>query len=164
MSVDGTHCPIEEPRPFSKKWSSHKLGGKPGVNYEISLNINQSKVLWVSGPFPHGQYNDLQVFRQSLKDKIPVGKRAIADDGYKGEAEYISTKNKFDPREIAKFKEQVQAQHETFYKIIKIFNCLTLKFCHGVTMHKVFFEAACVITIYKMENGSPLFDLYPFRI
>ena len=144
--------------------SSHKLGGKPGVNYEISLNINQSKVLWVSGPFPPGQFNDLQVFCQGLKDKIPVGKQAIADDGYKGEAEYISTKNKFDPREIAKFKEQVQAQHETFYKIIKIFNCLTLKFCHGVTMHKVFFEAACVITIYKMENGSPLFDLYPFRI
>ena len=164
MSIDGTHCLIEEPCPFSKKWSSHKLGGKPGVIYVIGLNINQSKVLWVSGPFPPGQFNDLQVFCQGLKDKIPVGKQAIADDGYKGEAEYISTKNKFDPREIAKFKEQVQAQHETFYKIIKIFNCLTLKFCHGVTMHKVFFEAACVITIYKMENGSPLFDLYPFRI
>jgi hypothetical protein len=27
MSVDGTHCPIEEPRPFSTEWSSFKLGG-----------------------------------------------------------------------------------------------------------------------------------------
>ena len=74
---------------FPKNLSSHKLGGKPGVIYVIGLNINQSKVLWVSGPFPPGQFNDLQVFCQGLKDKMPVGKQAIADDGYKGEAEYI---------------------------------------------------------------------------
>jgi hypothetical protein len=156
MSVDGTHCPIEDPRPFSKKWSSHKLGGKPSVIYEIDHNINQSKVIWVSAPFPPGQFNNLQDFSQGLKDKIPVGKQSIADDGYKGEAECISTKNKFDPREIA--------WHETLNKRIKIFNCLTPKFCNCVTMHKVVFGAVCVITIYKMENGCLLFDLYPFRI
>jgi hypothetical protein len=43
MSVDGTHCPIEEPHPFSKKWSSHKFGGKPGLNYEIGLKIDEQE-------------------------------------------------------------------------------------------------------------------------
>ncbi|CAB9527100.1 hypothetical protein SEMRO_1942_G306740.1 [Seminavis robusta] len=33
LTVDGTHCPIEEPRPFSKIWSSHKFGGDAALNY-----------------------------------------------------------------------------------------------------------------------------------
>jgi len=39
LSIDGTHCPIEEPRPFSTANSSYKLGGEPGVNYELGLLI-----------------------------------------------------------------------------------------------------------------------------
>ena len=37
LSVDGTHCPIEEPCPFSTIWSSHKVGEKAGLNYKIVL-------------------------------------------------------------------------------------------------------------------------------
>jgi hypothetical protein len=32
VSIDGVHCAIEEPRPFSTKNSNHKLGGSAGVN------------------------------------------------------------------------------------------------------------------------------------
>ena len=39
LLIDGAHCPIEEPRPWSEKWSSHKLGKKAGVVYEIALQI-----------------------------------------------------------------------------------------------------------------------------
>lgn len=160
LSVDGTHCPIEEPRPFSTKWSSFKLGGKPGLNYEIGLSIHSSKLLWVYGPTPPGKYNDLEVFRQSLKNTLPAGVRAIGDKGYIGEADYISTSNDLDPREIAEFKERVLARHESFNKRLKIYGCLTKRFRHGVENHKVAFEAICVLTMFEMED-SPLFDAYP---
>ena len=160
LSVEGTHCPIEEPRPFSTKWSSFKLGGKPGLNYEIGLSIHNSKLLWVNGPTPPGKYNDLQVFRRSLKNQLPAGKRAIGDKGYIGEADYVSTCNDLDPREVAEFKECVSARHETFNKRLKIYGCLTQRFRHGVENHKVAFEAICVLTTYELEV-SPLFNSYP---
>jgi hypothetical protein len=164
LSVDGTHCPIEEPRPFSTIWSSHKLGGKPGVNYEIGLSICEPKLLWVYGPTPPGLRNDIEVFRESLKHRIPEGKRVIGDKGYRGEPEIISTENEFDPRYMAEFKERVLARHESFNKRLKICDCLTTRFRHGIDAHKAAFEAVCVLTVYAMENGSPLFDAYPATI
>jgi hypothetical protein len=133
LSIDGTCCPIEEPCPFSMKWSSHKLGGKSGINYVIGLKIHESKLLWVSGPSPLGRLNNLQVFCQGLKDKIPAGKHVIGDDGYTEEPDFISIKNEFDPREIAEFKERVLSHHESFNKHLEIFRCLMAKF-HHVTL------------------------------
>ena len=70
LSLDGTHCPIEEPRPWSSKWSSHKLGNKAGLAYEVGLRISSPELVWVHGPFPPGEYNDLQIFRDKLKGKL----------------------------------------------------------------------------------------------
>ena len=69
FTLDGTHCPIEEPRPFSTDNSSHKLGGKPGVNYEIALLIHRSQLIWVHGPTQPGKYPDVEVFRLKLKKR-----------------------------------------------------------------------------------------------
>ena len=38
LSVDGTDCPIEEPRPWSKTWFSQKFKGA-GVKYEVALDV-----------------------------------------------------------------------------------------------------------------------------
>ena len=69
LSIDGTHCPIEEPRPFSTKWSSHKLGKKAGLSYEVGLKISSPELAWVNGPFPAG-YPDINIFCHTLKGKI----------------------------------------------------------------------------------------------
>ena len=156
MSVDGTHFPIEEPQPYSTKWSSHKLGGKPGLNYEIGLSIFDSKLLWIHGPTPPGRYNDITVFRSHLKDKIPNGRRVIADLGYRGEVDIVSTKNEFDPHKISEFKDRVMVRHETFNKRIKIFGCMSNKFRHGVKNHKDAFEAICVPS-FILHNSEELF-------
>ena len=71
MSIDGTHCPINEPRPFSTIWSSHKFGGSAAVNYEIGLSISRAKLIWLYGPTPPGAFNDLDVARQELIPAIP---------------------------------------------------------------------------------------------
>ena len=47
FSIDGTHCPIWEPRPFMTKWSSHKYGEKPAVNYELAIRLDVPKLMWV---------------------------------------------------------------------------------------------------------------------
>jgi hypothetical protein len=76
----------------------------------------------------------------------------------------ISNKDRFDPRELAEFKEFVLACQGSFKKHLKIFGCFTMKFRHGVDNYKVAFEAAFVIATYEIENGSPLFDAYPTGI
>ena len=69
LSIDGTHCPIEEPRPWSRKWSSHKLGKKAGVAYEVALRIQKDELAWVHGPFP-AENNDIDIFRDKLKGQL----------------------------------------------------------------------------------------------
>ena len=162
LSIDGTHCPIEEQRPFSNKWFSQKLGCS-GVNYEIALKINKSQLVWVNGPFPAGELNDIKTFREKgLKEQLPAGKKIIGDKGYRGEREFISTQNNLDPREIAEFKERVSARHESFNSRLKHFNCLTKKFRHGFQLHGIFFRACCTLILYEFEHAdSCLYNPYP---
>eukprot|EP00957_Ditylum_brightwellii_P110243 8408509-Ditylum_brightwellii.AAC.1 len=162
LSVDGTHCPIEDPSPWSSQWASHKLGMTAGVSYEIGLAINKSKLVWVRGPTPAGKQPDISDFRDALKHMIPERKRAIGDDGYNGEPNVISTRNEFDSYELSNFKDCVLARQESFNSCLKDFNVLKTKFRHGASNHKAVFDAVCAIVLYNMENGDkPLFNPYP---
>lgn len=60
ISVDGTDCRIEEPRPFSTKWFSQKFKG-PAVKYEVALDLLTGDCVWINGPFQGGT-NDLTIF------------------------------------------------------------------------------------------------------
>ena len=112
----------------------------------------------MNGPFKAGRH-DIQIFRtEGLKDIIPVGKKVIGDNGYRGEKAVVSTPNSHDPVEIRKFKSHARARHESFNCRIKNFKCLDERFRHGVENHKTVFEAVCVICQYQLENGSPLFN------
>ena len=61
ISVDGTHCRVEEP--MHPSWSknpqyySHKFK-KAALNYEIALSVFENRVVWVNGPYP-GATNDI---------------------------------------------------------------------------------------------------------
>ena len=161
LTMDGVHCPIQEPSPWSKVWSSHKLGGDAAVSYKISLRIDKPQLLSVNGPFPAGT-SDIDIFRNRLKALIPAQKRAIGDDGYKGEPNVISTANEFDCREVCQFKNRALARQESFNSLIKNFDCLRMKFRHGVNNHQVVCEAVCAIVMYKIaSNDATLFDAYP---
>jgi hypothetical protein len=165
LSVDGTHCPITEPRPFSSEWSSHKLGGKSGVNYEIGLLIHKPKLVWVEGYTRPGKENDLMVFRRKLLPAIAAlgrGRKIIADGIYGAEPDYASIKNTFDPQEIQHFKNRVCSRHENFNGLLKNFHCLTKKFHHGLDLHKICFRAVCCLVMFQMESGgASLLDPYP---
>lgn len=165
LTIDGTHTPIEEPRPFSTDWSSHKFGGSAGVNYEIGLLIHRAQLVWVHGPIAPGKYNDLSTFRLKLKTEMETqipGKRAIGDKGYRGEPDLISTRNEFDPAEIAEFKDRALARHETFNQRVKLFKCFTTLWRHELSFNGESFRACCALTMYQIDSGgTSLFDPYP---
>jgi hypothetical protein len=94
-----------------------------------------------------------------LKARMPAGKYAIGDKGYRGEPGMISTPNSHDPPEVRLFKGRARARQETFNARIKTFACLEKRYHHGLEKQKITFEAVCVIVQYQMENGSPLFQV-----
>jgi len=162
VTVDGVHCPINEPS--HGEWSknpehcSHKFGSS-GLNCEIAISIYKNKIVWTNGPFKAGKHTDIKVFRAGLKDMIPKGKLVIADLGYRGEHVLIATPNSHDSAAVREFKSMALARHETFNGKIKLFQCLSHRFRHGMEKHKMCFEAVAVIGVYMIENGSPLFDV-----
>eukprot|EP00957_Ditylum_brightwellii_P174059 13252419-Ditylum_brightwellii.AAC.1 len=57
---------------------------------------------------------DIERIREKLKQRIPQGVRIIADSGYLGESEFISTESGLDPKDVAYFKACVLSCHESF--------------------------------------------------
>ena len=163
LTVNSVHCRIHEPKHPTKSkdqsYYSHKFK-QSGLNYELRISVYDNALVWLNGPFKASQH-DLTIFRSAngLKEMIPEGRKVIADNGYTSAQEHIlSTPNSNDPREVRKFKSRARARHESFNGKIKNFRSLAEQFRHGVTNHKIVFEAVCVICQYQLENGSPLFD------
>jgi hypothetical protein len=100
--------------------------------------------------------------KDSLKKVMPEGKRAIADNGYRGEkTHHIAPPQANDSREVKQFKNRVRARHETFNGRIKVFNILSGTFRvvqHKKQKHKTVFEAVCILCQYDLENGHALFE------
>jgi len=166
-SVDGTHCRISEPRNDPDKgWQSHK-NKKPGLAYEIALSIYEDKLIWINGPFK-ASVHDLAIFQDpgGLEEKIPNGKRVIADNAYSASA-VTSTKNPLDSRAVKQLKKRARARHEIFNKRIKDFKILSDRFRstrgsakYGfkdqLEKHECVFKACCVLVQYDVDEECPL--------
>lgn len=165
ISVDGTHCWINEPvhPEFSQDSGmfSHKFQ-HAGLDYELGISLTESKLVWMNGPFPAGN-SDRQIFvEQGLKDKlVATGKKAIGDAGYVGHQEAIITPNSHDADLVKTFKSRASKRHETFNGLIKQFQSLSQRFRHKMKdgRFKQCFEAICVICQYQIEIDLPLFDI-----
>jgi len=161
VSVDGFHCEIQEPSTgtWSKnpEYYSHKFH-KAALAYEVALSVYQNKVVHINGPFK-ASTQDTTIFKGGVRKKIPKGRRAVVDNGYKGKDKKTSKPNPLDQPHVRKFKRQVRSRQECFNTRLKTFKCLKEQFCHGEEKHRVCFEATAVICQYQLKNGSPLFDV-----
>ena len=165
MSVDGTHCLINEPihpeLAQDPAFFSHKHQ-KLGFVYELGICLYESRLIWMNGPFKSGQ-NDNGIFAQrGLKALLKqMKKKALGDKAYNGHQEQCATFNSLDSKELKVFKSRVQMRHETFNGMLKQYACLDHRFRHGVHDEKfaACFEACAVICQYRLENGEPLFEL-----
>lgn len=178
-TVDGIHYEIEEPRPFSTAYSSHKFGGKAALTYEFCLSTHKPKMTRLNGPSPAGTKDNTTFKTKGLKDAIKKKQeergndfRVIADDGYFDESnlDTLSLRNEFDPPEIAWFKDRALSRHERFNGLTKNYKCLTKKFRHDRghnpnrehPRHQACVEAICVTLQYELDEGlTTLFDPYP---
>jgi DDE superfamily endonuclease len=179
ITVDGTHCRIQEPthEDFSEntRYFSHKFKSA-AYDYEIAISIFDERVVWAAGPYPAGT-NDITIFRHKLKDKIlesqahsGVQHHAIGDKGYRGEREIVSVPSSHDKPEVRTFKARALARHETFNARLKNFDCLEERFRHtghprrkevsgAEVKHQWCFNAILVICQLQIENGFPLFSV-----
>ena len=111
--------------------------------------------------------NDLTVFQQALGPELQaLGRRAIGDGIYSPYTEVISSKNEFDPKEVAIFKNRVLSRHETYNGLLKNFNVLRHAFRHSnnnlEVAHRLHFHAVIVLVQMQLDNkGFTLFDVYP---
>lgn len=167
LSVDCTDCPIDEichpELSQNPELFSFKLNGA-GLRYEYGIDLFNSNVIWMNGPFKPGMMNDNTIFTDhGLKAKLAeVGKMALADKIYNGHPNECSTFNAVDSREVSTFKARVQMRHEQFNGMIKEFGCTSHAFRHKpdkIEKHCKCFEAVTVICQYRLEHGEPLFNL-----
>ena len=149
-TVDGTDFRIQEPRPFSKRWYSHKFKG-PGLRYEVAVSIDKDGIIWTNGPFPAGQFPDIKIFRQALRCLLEPNEKVIADKGYIGEPNHVV----IDRDEMNSI---YRARHETCNERFKQFNILKNVFCHNVGKHGIVFHSVVVLTQLSLQCGEELFE------
>lgn len=172
------HYLIDEPRPFSTSFGSHKFGKNAGLDYEICLYTHKDKIAWLHGPYPAGT-NDKDIFRKKLKPAIEKKQaergndfRVIADDGYFANDLFntISCRNEFDPAEIAYYKDCALSRQERLNGLTKNYSVLTTKFRHdrGNNPNKIFprhqavVKAICVTIQFELDlEIKSLFDPFP---
>jgi hypothetical protein len=158
VSVDGTDFHVS--RSSKKKYWSHKFQNS-GLRYEVAIAIQTGHIVWVNGPFPCGEYPDIKIFRLGLKRKLEYCKEKVeADDGYRGEHDYIELPNDHGGggKEQIKAKGRVRARHETCNKRFKQWGVLLQRFCHNDDhFHGEIFRAIAAITQITIRTENPLF-------
>jgi hypothetical protein len=161
ISVDGTHCPIQEPQHdvlrINREYYSHKIN-RAALNYEVALSLFHDKIVWVSDPYPASTH-DITVFRDNLIHLIPPNKKVIGDKGYNGLGEMNGRTNQGDNEVVRRFKRRARCRQETVNSRIKSFRCLQVPFHHQLGFHRDVFNAVCIVVQYQLDNGSGLLSV-----
>ena len=114
ITVDGIHCWVNEPTHAiwsqDRRYFSHKYN-HAGLSYELGISLTGGLV-WMNGPFRAG-WNDKKIFVEGgLRDRlVSIGKKAIADSGYVGYTNAVSTPNPHDDDEVKRFKSRATLRH-----------------------------------------------------
>jgi hypothetical protein len=154
-TTDGTDFRINQPTVFSTKWYSHKFNG-PGLRYEVCLSIQGGHVVWTNGPFPCGRWNDIEIFRHGLMQKLEDGEMTEADKGYRGQPDKIRLVSDWHTKEEKRYKIMARGRHEHINGRLKNFKILKLPFRHNLRDHQKVFRSICVICELAIESGECL--------
>ena len=68
MSIDGTDFRILQKGAATRgnAFGSHKYAGKSALRYELGIDILAGNLVWVSGPYPAGKWNDINFFMNEI--------------------------------------------------------------------------------------------------
>ncbi|KAL9180930.1 hypothetical protein ACHAXT_009735 [Thalassiosira profunda] len=156
LSVDGVDCKIPNHGPA---FASHKFAGKSALRYELAIDIEKGDLSWIHGPFPAGNWPDINIFRHALKWQLDEYERVEADDGYRGDVKIKCPGNFTNPAENLRMQGLVRSRHETFNGRMKQWDILSVQYRHDLSTHGTVFRAIAVITQLSIHNGEPLFPV-----
>jgi hypothetical protein len=163
LTVDGTDCPVFEPRPFNTGMYSKKMQG-PGLKYEVAVCIRTGSICWINGPFKASTH-DATIFNNGLSNEIADNEVVEADRGYSGCAK-AKTPNQGFTRVERQQKSKARGRHEAINGRLKHFGVLTTHFrhmapnlVHMMEKHGLCFTAIAVISQLKFEHGDQVFDV-----
>ena len=144
LTVDGSDFRIQEPRPFSPIWFSHKFNG-PGLRYELGICISTGLIAWQNGPYPPGDLNDLEIYRLFLISHLNENECVEADEGYRGD-DTTRVPSDFEGNEDWKrMKARAMARHETINAKFKEFNILRNVYRGDKNTHYRVFNAVAMV-------------------
>ena len=156
LSLDCTDYEIQEPFPFSTKWYGHKKNG-PAVRYEVGVNIQTGDICWTYGPFPPGEWPDINIARRRIIHLLDPTELIAADGGYADGMQYFLTPTGHN--DLIGWLLSV-LRHETVNGRFKNWGILKQVFRHNVNKHGFVFNAIANITQLDIENGHPLFPVF----
>ena len=59
----------------------HKINGT-ALRYEVAISVMSAEIIWVSNPYPAGEWSDLRIMRDGLVFELLPGEKVIVDCGY----------------------------------------------------------------------------------
>jgi hypothetical protein len=148
-----------------KAFWSHKFR-YAGLRYKFAVCILTGSIVWINGPFPCGDWNDLKIFKWGLMHMLDPNECVEANAGYSGEdpihvhsAARVNLHNMRN-KQIRKMRDRVRARHETVNNRLKYFKVLSEQFHHDdLGLHSICFYACAVLTQIAFENGHPPFPV-----
>jgi hypothetical protein len=163
LQVDATDCKTTNQGKSHEAFFSFKFKNS-GLRYELGSNIRTGDLCWISGPFPAGDWPDVEVFRFGLKKYLEKNERVETDDGYIGEdpcftkcpagVRYMEDKHWLSKRS------NVRNKGETLNHRLKTFQVLGGCFRHDIEKHSMCFRACAVFVQLSFEVGTKtLFDV-----
>ena len=177
VSVDAIHFVTNAfHKDPSTAWFDFK-NNVAGLTYEFSVALRHHKIVSVYGPKPAAT-PDITMFRGGNVDvsvherdqtalyfKIPEGKYAVGDSGYRGEPSKIVCVEDGHDDEFKEFISQAKNRQESLHSQICGFHVLSHCFRHGTSStnrmeyHQTCIHAVCVIDQYDMTHGHPLMEI-----
>ncbi|KAH9146589.1 hypothetical protein AeRB84_009541, partial [Aphanomyces euteiches] len=151
VSLDGTDFAIQEPKPFDKKWWSHKLN-RAALRYEVGICIRTGCIVWVHGGKPAGEWPDLKLAQDAYVLAVQKDEMALADKGYMNRRYFVNPK--YYPSSAAAQK-KIMARHETANARFKQFGVLKNIFRHKVEDHMTCFLSVANLVQIAIECESP---------
>ncbi len=156
MSIDGMDFHILQKGPA---FASHKYAGKSALRYELGIDILAGNLVWVSGPYPAGKWNDV-IFLNNFAHCLEPGKRVKADNSYIGHADKIKCpNNNCNLVENLAIQTCVRSQHVTFNAHLKFWGNLGQTYHHNILKHGSVFYACVILSQLAITNDKPLFDV-----
>lgn len=160
VTVDGTDVKVNEPKPNSSVWWSHKHNSA-GVKYEIATCIVTGDIVWFKGPFPCS-YQDREIFDLYLSNMLFPSEAVEADSGYTGRDNTKCPGVGRTSRE-RKQKSQVRGRHENMNGRFKFFGVMKSWTNPDTAKHGIMAKAVALIVQIAFENGERLYDV-PYSV